>query len=53
MQTKNAEIKLLTQQKGNEMLTETNNKLQDKLNSHMAKNENLERELNTTKEILR
>jgi len=44
---------LQTQAKANDVLTESNGRLQDSLNETLAKNENLERELNTQKEIMR
>jgi chromosome segregation ATPase len=50
--TKNAEIKLETQVKAGEILEEQNAKLQEDLNATLAKNENVERELNTQKVIL-
>ncbi len=40
-----------TQAKANEVLSESNIRLQDNLNECLAKCENVERELNTQKEI--
>lgn len=45
--TKNVEIKLQTTSKANEVLTEQNARLQDGLNEALAKQENLERDVNT------
>ncbi len=53
LQTKNTEIKLQTLTKANEVLSESNNRLQDNLNDTLAKCENLEREINTQKEIMK
>lgn len=53
LQAKNAEIKLSTQSKANEVLSESNIRLQDNLNESLAKCENIERELNTQKEIMK
>lgn len=49
--TKNAEIKLQTVSRQIDSFTETNKKLQESVNENMAKAENIERELNTQKEI--
>jgi hypothetical protein len=51
--TKNVEIKLQTTTKSNEVLSEQNKNLQDQLNDSLAKQENLEREVNTQKEIMK
>jgi predicted RNase H-like nuclease (RuvC/YqgF family) len=53
LQTKNAEIKLQTLAKANEVLGESNTRLQDNLNEALSKCENLEREINTQKEIMK
>ena len=45
--TKNVEIKLQTTIKSNEVLNEQNGRLQDNLNESLAKQENLERDVNT------
>ena len=51
--TKNVEIKLQTTMKQNEVLTEQNTRLQDQLNEALASQENLERDVNTQKEIMK
>jgi predicted Holliday junction resolvase-like endonuclease len=51
--TKNVEIKLQTTLKQNEVLTEQNTRLQDQLNEALASQENLERDVNTQKEIMK
>lgn len=47
------EIKLQTTSKANEVLTEQNQRLQDQLNEALANQENLERDVNTQKEIMK
>ena len=49
--TKNAEIKLQTITRQIDMYQDQNKKLQDSVNENQAKTENIERELNTQKEI--
>ena len=51
LSTKNAEIKLQTISRQIDMYQEQNKKLQDSVNENQAKTENIERELNTQKEI--
>lgn len=53
MGKKNAEIKLKNSNRQCEVLTQQNRKFQDALNETVAKNEQLERELYTAKEILK
>ena len=43
----------MTLQKSNEVLSDSNARLQDSLNDTLARCENLERELNTQKEIMK
>lgn len=51
--TKNAEIKLQTVTRQVEILASQNKKFQTTINETQAKHENIERELNTQKEILK
>lgn len=51
--TKNAEIKLQTVERQVEILSSQNKKFQTSINETSAKQENLERELNTQKEIMK
>lgn len=51
--TKNAEIKLNTMTRQVELLSKQNSKFQESLNETVAKNEVMERDLNTLKEVLK
>ena len=51
--TKNADIKAQTLTRQVDILTQQNNKFQNQINEVMAKNELLDREVNTQKEIMR
>lgn len=51
--TKNAEIKAQTLTRQVDILTQQNTKFQAQINEVMAKNELLDREVNTQKEIMR
>ena len=53
MAVRNEEIKLSTANRQIQVLTEQNRKFQLQVNESLAKAENLDRELNTQKEILK
>lgn len=53
LHTKNAEIKSSTLTRQVEILTTQNNKFQTQINEVMAKNELMDRELNTQREIMK